>query len=265
MSRTIGKEISPSLSASCGHGPTLIIWCTAGVSGMEMPAMSPILGLQTPQAMTTVSASMSPSVVRTRVILRRPPEVSSVSSPTTSTFGTTVSAPAASAFSRMIVPARSESTTPTPGVQKAPMNWSVSMNGTFSLTNSGSTRLASIPQAFADDIRRRSSSIRSSVRAISKPPDSVNTPISWYCATESSVRSVISREWSTVKMKFEACPVDPPGFGRGPWSSCTMSRQPSWARWWTRLLPTMPAPMTTQRAVGGTVAMCSSPCCVSRN
>ena len=71
----------------------------------------------------------------------------------------------------MIVPARSESTTPTPGVQKAPMNWSVSMKGTFSLTNSGETSSASMPQAFADDIRRRSSSIRSSVRAISKPPD----------------------------------------------------------------------------------------------
>ncbi len=53
MSRTIGKEISPSLSDSCGQGPTLIIWCTAGVSGMLTPAMSPILGLHTPQAMTT--------------------------------------------------------------------------------------------------------------------------------------------------------------------------------------------------------------------
>ena len=113
-----------------------------------------------------------------------------------------------------------------------------------------------MPQARADDIRRRSSSIRSSVRASSKPPDSVKTPISLYWRTESRVRSVISREWSTGKMKFDACPVDPPGFGSGPLSSCTMSRQPSRARWWTRLLPTMPAPMTTTRAVGGTVAMC---------
>ena len=65
MSRTIGKEISPSRSASCGHGPTLIIWCTAGVSGMLTPAMSPIFGLHTPQAITTYSASMSPWSVRT--------------------------------------------------------------------------------------------------------------------------------------------------------------------------------------------------------
>src|SRR4051794_38823722 len=34
-----------------------------------------------------------------------------------------------------------------------------------------------------------------------------------------------------------------------------MSVQPSLARWWTRLLPTMPAPMTTTLAVAGTVAM----------
>ena len=46
--------------------------------------------------------------------------------------------------------------------------------------------------------------MRSSVRATSKPPDSVKTPISLYCRTESSVRSVISRQWSTGKMKFEA-------------------------------------------------------------
>ena len=116
-----------------------------------------------------------------------------------------------------------------------------------------------MPHALALDIRRRSSSIRSSVRATSKPPDSVKTPISLYCLTESRVRSVISREWSTVKMKFEACPVEPPGLGSGPLSSWTMSVQPSSARWWTRLLPTMPAPMTTTLAVAGTVAMTESP------
>jgi hypothetical protein len=104
----------------------------------------------------------------------------------------------------MIVPARSESTTPTDGVQNAPMICSGSRNGTFSTTSCGLTRCASIPHALADDIRRRSSSIRSSVRATSKPPDSVKTPISWYCRTESRVRSVISREWSTGKMKFDA-------------------------------------------------------------
>ena len=133
------------------------------------------------------------------------------------------------------------------------MIWSASRKGTFSTTNSGETSSASMPHAFALDIRRRSSSIRSSVRATSKPPHSVKTPISLYCLTESSVRSVISREWSTGKRKFEAWPVDPPGLGSGPMSSWTMSVQPSSARWWTRLLPTMPAPMTTTLAVAGTV------------
>ena len=131
----------------------------------------------------------------------------------------------------MIVPARSESTTPTAGVQNAPMICAGSRNGTFSTTCSGVTSSASMPQAFADDIRRRSSSIRSSVRATSKPPDSVKTPISLYWRTLSSVRSVISREWSTGKMKFDAWPVEPPGLGSGPLSIWTMSRQPSRARW----------------------------------
>ena len=171
----------------------------------------------------------------------------------------------------MMVPARSESTTPTPGVQNAPMNWSSSMKGTFSFTNAGLTSSDSIPQAFALDMRRRSSSMRSSVRAISKPPDCVKTPISWYCATESSVRSVISREWSTVKMKLDAWPVDPPGLGSAPLSICTTSVHPSRVRWCTRLLPTMPAPITTTPAVVGTSAMTgllgASPAagCASRN
>ena len=62
MSRTIGNSISPTVSANCGTGPTLIIWWTAGVSGIDAPAIRAIRGLQTPQAMTTVSASMSPCV-----------------------------------------------------------------------------------------------------------------------------------------------------------------------------------------------------------
>ena len=162
MSRMIGKEISPSRSASCGTGPTEIIWCTAGVSGMAAPAILAIFGLHTPQAMTTVSASMSPPVVRTRRI--RP---CSTSSPVTSTVGTTVSAPRASADSRIRVPARSESTTPTDGHQNAPRILSLSRNGTFATTWSGLTSSASMPHALAEDIRRRSSSMRSSVRATS--------------------------------------------------------------------------------------------------
>jgi hypothetical protein len=91
-----------------------------------------------------------------------------------------------------------------------------SRNGTFSATCSGVTSSDSTPQALADDILRRSSSMRSSVRATSKPPDSVKTPISLYCRTLSRVRSAISREWSTGKMKFEACPVEPPGVRQRP-------------------------------------------------
>ena len=72
--------------------------------------------------------------------------------------------------------------------------------------------------------------MRSSVRAISNPPDSVKTPSSLYWRIESSVRSVISREWSTGKMKLEAWPVEPPGFGSGPLSIWTMSRTPRRAR-----------------------------------
>ena len=97
-------------SAKCGTGPTSIIWCTAGVSGIVAPAIRAMRGLQTPQAMTTTSTSMSPRVVRTR---RTWP--CSTSIPSTSVSGETVSAPASWARSRMIVPARSESTTPTPG------------------------------------------------------------------------------------------------------------------------------------------------------
>src|SRR5579875_1936245 len=49
-------------------------------------------------------------------------------------------------------------------------------------------------------------------------------------------------------MKLDAWPVEPPGFGMGPLSTRTRSRHPSLARWYARLLPTMPAPMMTARA-----------------
>src|SRR5215208_2184727 len=52
-------------------------------------------------------------------------------------------------------------------------------------------------------------------------------------------------------MKFDAWPVEPPGFGSGPLSIRMRSFQPRWARWPTRQLPTMPAPMTTAHAVAG--------------
>ena len=205
--------------------------------------------------MTTVSASMSPRSVRTRWM--RPPWVSM---PTISTPACTASAPISCARSRMIVPARSESTTPTLGVWKPPMMTDGSRNGTSSCTRAGSTSSDSMPHALDEAMRRRSSCMRASVRATSMPPDSVKTPSSLYWRTLSSVRSVISREWSTGKMKLDAWPVEPPGFGSGPLSRSTMSRQPSRARWYTRLLPTMPAPMTTHRARDGSSLMLPLAC-----
>src|SRR3954447_3478309 len=108
-----------------------------------------------------------------------------------------------------------------------------------------------MPQAFADEIRRPNSCMRSSVRATSMPPLRVNTPVSLYWRTDSRLSCVISFEWPTGKMKFEAWPVEPPGFGSGPLSSSTRSVQPSSARWYARLLPTMPAPTTTAPARAG--------------
>ena len=115
MSRMIGYLISPTVSANSGTGPTLIIWCTAGLSGIAAPAMRAIRGLQIPQVMTTTSVSTSPLSVRTR--WTRP---CSTSMPVTSVPGATVRAPIACAFSRISVPPRSESTVPIPGVLKPP-------------------------------------------------------------------------------------------------------------------------------------------------
>ena len=132
----------------------------------------------------------------------------------------------------MIVPARSESTTPTPTEWNPPTITDSSMNGTISLISAGLTSdTPSTPQERAEDMRRRSSCIRSSVRATSMPPLSVNTSSSRYWRTLSMVSAVISLEWSTGKMKLEAWPVEPPGLGSGPLSSSTRSLQPSWKRW----------------------------------
>ena len=72
------------------------------------------------------------------------------------------------------------------------------------MTWAGVTSSASMPHERDDAIRRLSSSIRSGVRATSIPPLCVKTPSSLYWLTLSSVRFVISREWSVRKMKFEA-------------------------------------------------------------
>jgi hypothetical protein len=70
-----------------------------------------------------------------------------------------------------------------------------SMKGTSSFTSAGETsETGSTPHEVADDIRRRSSSMRSSVRATSMPPQVVSTPSSSYWRRLSSVSAVISRE-----------------------------------------------------------------------
>ncbi len=66
------------------------------------------------------------------------------------------------------------------------------MKGTISLISAGVTSLASMPQAFAEVIRRLNSSIRSGVRATSIPPHVVFNPCSSYCFWLSTVRNAIS-------------------------------------------------------------------------
>ena len=80
------------------------------------PAMAARRGLQTPQAMTTCSTAITPRAVTTARMRGRPNRGRDTSSPTTSVSAITVSTPFACARSRMIVPARTESTTDTLGV-----------------------------------------------------------------------------------------------------------------------------------------------------
>ena len=110
MSRTIGNSIALDERSNRGTGPTSIIWCTAGVSGMWAPAIFASSGLHTPHAITTTSASIAPREVCTRRM--RP---CSTSIPLTSVFANTCRPPESIPRSRMIVPARRESTTETVG------------------------------------------------------------------------------------------------------------------------------------------------------
>ena len=97
-------------------------------------------------------------------------------------------------------------------------------------TSAGEIICAGICQALACVHRLRSSCMRASVLATSIPPLWMNTPSAWYCSVLSAVSSIIIFEYSIGKMKFDAWPVDPPGFGIGPLSTSTSSRQPSRAR-----------------------------------
>ena len=152
----------------------------------------------------------------------------------------------------MMVPAFTESTTDTAGIQKPPLITAPSTYGMRATTSSGVSNSASMPHERAEVMRRRNSSMRSSVRATSTPPQVVFTPSSSYWRWLSSVSMAISRPWSVGKMKLDAWPVEPPGLGSGPLSIRTRSSQPNSARWATKQLPTMPAPMTATLARSGT-------------
>jgi hypothetical protein len=104
------------------------------------------------------------------------------------------------------------------------------MYGTSSFTCSGVSSSDGSPQEIDEVMRRLNSSSRSGLRATSIPPLTVCTPSSMYWFVESRVSAVISFEWSTGKMKLDACPVEPPGLGSAPLSSRTRSRQPRRAR-----------------------------------
>src|SRR6266536_3068760 len=131
-------------------------------------------------------------------------------------------------------------------------------NGTSLATSAAERSRLSMPHALPAEARRRSSCCRACVRATSIPPLVVNTPSASYCSVLSRVSSIIIFEYSIGKMKLDAWPVEPPGLGIGPLSMRTMSRQPSRARWYAKLLPTMPAPMTTALARLGLVMPLSS-------
>jgi hypothetical protein len=219
---------------------------------MVAPAMAATWRLQTPPQTTTISAAMSPRVVRTPVI--RP---FSTSRPVTSVLAKLWSAPSSAALSRYSVPEWSASTTPTAGVWKPPRILEVSMYGTSAPTWAGVRSSESMPQLWASCRRRRSSCIRSGVRAISMPPVRVNVPWSSNSWMLSIDQIDVWREWSTANVNDEACPVEPPGLGSGPLSTRTMSRQPRRARCQARPLPTMPAPMMTTRACDGNALMSS--------
>ena len=255
MSRTIGNEISPGRSASCGIGPTEIIWCTAGVSGIDAPAIR--RQLRAPHAagdddrlgLDVAAGGAHPpdpallDVHADHLDGRHHGERAERQRATPAS-----ACPRAASRPRRPTGTRTRrGSCPCPGTGRARRRGRESPARPGCPTPAPTTSAAAAPPSAPRCGRPRSR------------PDSVKTPSSLYWRIESRVRSVSSREWSTGKMKFDACPVEPPGLGSAPLSIWTMSRQPRRARWCTRLLPTMPAPITTTRAVAGT----SCPWCLS--
>ena len=200
---------------------------------------------------------MVPRLVTTALTFFWPFGASTVSTSSTSVFANTCNTPLSIASLRNSVPVSSESTTETVGQWNPPIMTSSLMNGTSSFTWAGVSISASTPHAFALVMRRSSSFMRSWVRATSMPPESTERSRSRYWFADCTPRRAISLLWSTGKIKFDAWPVEPPGFGSGPLSMRTMSSQPRRLRWPTRHEPTMPAPMTTTLAfVGKSLISC---------
>ena len=149
----------------------------------------------------------------------------STSIPSTSVFANTLSAPFACARSRMIVPKRSESTMPTDRRVEAADDHRLvdERHELLHLRRRDDRHVVDPPR-----LRRRHAALQllhpllgaRHLDAAALGEDAGSS----YWRTESSVSCVISFEWSTGKMKFDACPVEPPGFGSGPLSSRTRSR-----------------------------------------
>ena len=80
---------------------------------------------------------------------------------------------------------------------------------------------------------------------------------------------MISREWSVGKMKFDACPVEPPGLGSGALVDLHDVAPAEPGQVVDEAVADDAGADDDDRAVAGTVAMCLSSmrddCCVSRN
>ena len=244
MSRTIGYSIIPLASANRGTGPMSIIWWTIGVSGIEAPGH--------PREPRAPGAAADHDALGLDVAARRahPPHAAAARRrcPSTSVL-------AADGQPRLAPRARASACRPAasrrrrrPGVWKPPRISLSSMKGTSSLDLGGREQRDRLdpPRLRPTTIRRVSSCMRSSVRAISIPPLSMKTPSSPVLAHalerqrghllrvvdgEDEVRGVAGR---AARVRQRAL-VDQHELG--------LAR--AGARWWARLLPTIPAPITT--------------------
>ena len=117
MSRTIGKLISPTVSANCGHRADADHLVHGGRQRDVCPGHLRRSSGSTPRRpRRSPRVSMSPALVRSR----RDPPVLDVDARAPRRSARWSARPCSIARSRMIVPARTDSTTPTLGVQNAP-------------------------------------------------------------------------------------------------------------------------------------------------